>query len=1272
MEGQDHIIQQQVLDISFPIRSEAHQLQNRISELFNSRINREIATLFDRLIPAERHLQIDNLTVDAGTLPLHWRDDELEELVLSALEREILQLLALPYTLPQANEPEPHFQTSNKTNYIAFLEYFLLTGTLPWWATGDVMADPVKVFYRLLNEDKESLKELILNTGRFAHVRRRLVYQFAPEIIKSVITILEPDQADFIFDYHTDTVKIQRQKNVVKTESSELEKELWLFILTYLFADRGTTFNRKAFVKAAIGQMAQHYNLKYLELLALFSEVLANAEINLKTSSYLPVIIKELRYEEFIHINQHPPADNENSVSDDRVQPALQDLNIIRYFLVFGSLPWWAEPCHPDQLSAIFIRLIKSVPQSLNEMVTTVGKLQDVRKRIIVYFDEEIYTELVTVIEPANADLIIDYADEMYSLQVKNSIIKADSKEFKSVLWELIFGFLLAERGSVFNANSFLEFNIRKIAQVYHIRYADLLAFIIQGVTQAHKAESKHVQFFQMLTGLLTNLIQAEEKATGVFVPGDGSEDSVPIDQPGKLKGQAGEDESDRVEQILLRNILLHWLTYGAMPWWAAGYRHRQIDELFEKLIAEVPDVALALLKFAGQADHTRQRMIYQLPEQTLAKLFALLPSGEPISGLVSQLLQLFGNAFINANPHQVNHDLEKQLFLIWWNINIARNYTGADISEFIIAAIDHIADYTGQKAEILFLQTRESVRSSSRNDRYNQLIIKALDGARHHNINQMRKRYHSSGSLAYLTAADIILTYLSVRNKEPLHSDVLEEAVQLLQFFLTHKRLPSRLNHISGLHVDAFLKQLMVMLYYEHPEALIALLRTGNHHHEARMHLHDLFITKANAGEVAVARLLDSLLEQDILKFIKDESPGSLITEADLVAYVKDRFLRSGSPEAAEPLKTLLEHVSVAGYLAYQLADKDVYQLMDKAGQASGWRSETIDFAKELQHFFQSLITDSLERERLGALFREFNLLLIGGHYSFSQPEGYLVHLLKFIASRRCVLIKTLSALVADAGKHTFNLSTGMSALLPEIIEQLQTNSHDIDRQRSWQQSNNADDEAVMQNIYNKPSEKHLREEMQSIKKELGEDQDRESLTNTEKDSTMNGESIYIQNAGLVLLQPFFATYFKRLGMLEGNDFIDLKARLRAVHLLQYLVAGIEKHPEQELPLNKILCNVPLQEAVPMEVVLTEQEKQVSAQLLHAVINNWDKLKNTSIEGLRASFLQRTGVLTWKGDSWNLRVEQRGYDVLLQTLPWNISMIKTSWMTNFLYVEWI
>ena len=163
-----------------------------------------------------------------------------------------------------------------------------------------------------------------------------------------------------------------------------------------------------------------------------------------------------------------------------------------------------------------------------------------------------------------------------------------------------------------------------------------------------------------------------------------------------------------------------------------------------------------------------------------------------------------------------------------------------------------------------------------------------------------------------------------------------------------------------------------------------------------------------------------------------------------------------------------------------------------------------------------------------------------------------------------------------------------------------------------------------------------------------------------------------YVENAGLVILWPYLAHFFRTLTLLVNNAFVDDFAAMRAIHLLQHLVAGEEKTAEFLLPLNKVLCGWDLAKPVAKGIDITPTEKVESNNLLSAVIAHWKALKNTSIAGLQASFLQRMGVLTNQNNNWLLQVEGLTYDLLLNQLPWGISMINLSWMKKMLVVEWI
>jgi len=172
------------------------------------------------------------------------------------------------------------------------------------------------------------------------------------------------------------------------------------------------------------------------------------------------------------------------------------------------------------------------------------------------------------------------------------------------------------------------------------------------------------------------------------------------------------------------------------------------------------------------------------------------------------------------------------------------------------------------------------------------------------------------------------------------------------------------------------------------------------------------------------------------------------------------------------------------------------------------------------------------------------------------------------------------------------------------------------------------------------------------------------------EKDAGTDG--IYVENAGLVLLHPFLPELFKTLGLWADAQWKDNSSQHMAVQTLEYLFSGQEDFPEFNLPLNKILCGMDVSEVLQPVTELPSMIKTECDHLLKEVIRHWSILKNTSIEGLRETFLQRNGKITSVDNGWLLNVEQKGVDVLLNHLPWGIGVIKLPWEVNTIFIEWI
>ena len=169
-------------------------------------------------------------------------------------------------------------------------------------------------------------------------------------------------------------------------------------------------------------------------------------------------------------------------------------------------------------------------------------------------------------------------------------------------------------------------------------------------------------------------------------------------------------------------------------------------------------------------------------------------------------------------------------------------------------------------------------------------------------------------------------------------------------------------------------------------------------------------------------------------------------------------------------------------------------------------------------------------------------------------------------------------------------------------------------------------------------------------------------------RDAADREETIYIANGGLVIVAPYLPAFFRKLDLLEEERVRDLPT---ALSLLHYIVFGSDECAEWDFVLGKILCGVPIETAIETAPPLSDEQKAEANLLLEAVITNWTALKNTSPDALRTTFLQREGALSREQEHWRLRLTRTAYDVLVDHLPWTISMIQLSWMPWVLKMDW-
>lgn len=177
-----------------------------------------------------------------------------------------------------------------------------------------------------------------------------------------------------------------------------------------------------------------------------------------------------------------------------------------------------------------------------------------------------------------------------------------------------------------------------------------------------------------------------------------------------------------------------------------------------------------------------------------------------------------------------------------------------------------------------------------------------------------------------------------------------------------------------------------------------------------------------------------------------------------------------------------------------------------------------------------------------------------------------------------------------------------------------------------------------------------------------------------TELEETVQPDYIPVANAGLCLFAPWIIRLFGMLDLLaeDRKDLKDMNARIRAIFILQRLMTAEQReYKESDLAFNRLLVACPFNVPLPRNLELTDKEIETVESMLAGVKANWPKMANTSVGGFQRSFIERDGQLEQLEGKWVLTVENKAYDILLDSLPWSYKMIRLPWLKKPISVSW-
>ena len=496
-----------------------------------------------------------------------------------------------------------------------------------------------------------------------------------------------------------------------------------------------------------------------------------------------------------------------------------------------------------------------------------------------------------------------------------------------------------------------------------------------------------------------------------------------------------------------------------------------------------------------------------------------------------------------------------------------------------------------------------------------------------------------------------------SFNNHEKITDQLLlDNSISILTYFLIHKKREPHYKKISDNQFLIYLKEIVSFIFSKKSTTIRELIENPNYPLPNKLALFSLFYQTHDSKEYAIKIFLQPIIEFQIFNHVESivKFPVSTNNFKDAVnSIIKSKLTN----ENINVLK-LLQFIQSAD-LIDEITQLSLTDLVSK-----NMGNTHSAYLKQILSLFNSSLSNLQDRNELSNLFVRFNSYILSELKTLVNLDIYLRRLIQFLLfQNRSRALYFFGKFMYFTNEINFNFSSEYFFIinkLRKLFNELVVAS-DIA---------NTSDNLIKDR--DKPLLDKINEVISEFKaSESSKVEEQEDLTIPTEDYKDTDESIYINNAGLVLFNPYITTFLSKLGMTEKGKFKDEESTFRSVHLLQLLVSEAS-YEEHELVLNKILCNLPVSSAIPMDIEIKPAEKQLAKELIEVTMKRWKKGSSGSKESFRASFINRDGRLSMINEEWHLKVDKRGYDVILQTLPWSYGMIKLPWMLKPLIVEWI
>jgi len=1167
IENRKHIISRFRWNTFFDTKDKAPELQDRLSAWSRIKMPLEITDVFDELCPSAQVWKIQSLEIDLGTIDYN----ELEHELTTRLRRQLTEKLT--DLILHTNSNSSIEVLDRNTSLMGMIGHFLLHGFVPWnsktndWSLNQVLAEQLKT-------NRSQIIAMLREIGvTHEDVRKRIVWQVSEDNITEIIKGLEPGNYDQVIDFSNEMTRIQARKNIVQAGLADFRKNLWLGILNYLLAERGTVFNKIAFIKSNLRQMAAHYNISYAEFIGMIGRALSKVEQHVIVKADIIITLKTLVKEDGtdgvkIHTGKEQTADYWQVLKTSLNDASLDKKEIEINDLIAGL---------SDLDEGRFRELLLSLRNDENGLFSATNRLNDSSL-------ETMFSALIPGNRAISAQSI-----NFLDMLCRESGLDIDRK----FLWRAGLKFLLDKKQTFFTNAEFLDYIITEVSKKRQLSKTDITWRLINVKVPSFAKSTEAFEIFNDLTSL--------------FIPGSPADNLDSALHLNELLAKLVEQLITRKDKSLfvsMKSMVVKYMLLNPKAAYDVLLAYTDKEGL-GKLLSYILDDHLTDLLNRHTGKTSESINSFQADDQSQSKgprnRIYQIKSGsklstEEIFSLIEQ--SITSEAGIIAAGGKEFHLSELML-------------TGMEVQASEVRRIISNTSFSGQRIEMLNTVVPFS--------QFSLLIANDATGTLYDSVKTIRTLH----DLMILIAPD------SVDNK-------------LLNLYWKQLWQVIKTNNLPASDLKNLLQQSF--------QKLAQATAVNSEYVISEIKKRDIRLTP---------RLRNALVEYLPAFSIMPDSPQS--KEADEL----ENYRQNGQ------LHDLACHVII---------NKQIPEWVKRDGRTiSELLNEIADHHPE--HLFIILKHEIIPERQLQWLDQVINFkTLIGSIGRLNRPQQ--------------LLLNNIATLYEAFGRIRIG---GISAkemqylLFKKLIKAWTMNNWNVISATNiwneliWSLSSRygISGAQFIQDIerpclYLSPSLQIAFDQLKEERTKPVKDWDRSAalkqvrqLLQKKESSSIIKDAIPVRNAGLVLINGYLPVLLERLELIKNKAFVDVVSQSQTVHYLQYVVTGLSRTEEFLLPLNKIICGLPLSFPVEDGIEISDTHKNIIEGLIKAMINHWSQIGESSINGFRGNWLVRDGLLTEQDDRWELTVEKRAYDLLLQRSPFSFSIIKYPWMDKPLHVNW-